>query len=175
MTHPAHVKHAGHVGRRGLPLTLVTSAAPSDTSLLRYRTVKRLGIPDSNIILMLADDVACNSRNFFPARVYANAGRHLDLYGEHIEVDYRGYEVNVENFIRLLTGESARGENTAEVRSVRLNLRLTRTHHRRAHNPRHSRRQETQHKRTQQHLHLHDRARWRRVLEVPGPGRDISL
>ena len=25
-----------------------------------YRTVKRLGIPDSHIILMLADDAACN-------------------------------------------------------------------------------------------------------------------
>ncbi|KAG2154134.1 peptidase C13 family-domain-containing protein [Suillus bovinus] len=69
-----------------------------------YRTVKRLGIPDSNIILMLADDVACNARNKFAGSIYAEAGRHLDLYGENIEVDYRGYEVTVENFIRLLTG-----------------------------------------------------------------------
>ncbi|CAK8674982.1 unnamed protein product [Clavelina lepadiformis] len=28
-----------------------------------YRSVKRLGIPDSQIILMLADDMACNPRN----------------------------------------------------------------------------------------------------------------
>ncbi|KAJ3885663.1 peptidase C13 family-domain-containing protein [Lentinula edodes] len=69
-----------------------------------YRTVKRLGIPDSNIILMLADDAACNERNSFAGSVYANPGRHLDLYGENIEVDYRGYEVTVENFLRLLTG-----------------------------------------------------------------------
>ncbi len=73
-----------------------------------YRTVKRLGIPDSNIILMLADDVSCNARNKFPGAVFANAGHNgaerLDLYGENIEVDYRGYEVTVENFIRLLTG-----------------------------------------------------------------------
>ncbi|KAI9199253.1 peptidase C13 family-domain-containing protein [Polychytrium aggregatum] len=69
-----------------------------------YRTVKRLGIPDSNIILMLSDDVACNPRNRFPGTVYNNAGRMLDLYGSNIEVDYRGYEVTVENFIRLLTG-----------------------------------------------------------------------
>ncbi|EPQ52040.1 hypothetical protein GLOTRDRAFT_80198 [Gloeophyllum trabeum ATCC 11539] len=69
-----------------------------------YRTVKRLGIPDSNIILMLADDVACNARNKFPATVFSNQGRSLDLYGENIEVDYRGYEVTVENFIRVLTG-----------------------------------------------------------------------
>ncbi|CCG83068.1 GPI-anchor transamidase [Taphrina deformans PYCC 5710] len=68
-----------------------------------YRTVKRLGIPDSQIILMLADDIACNPRNVFPGSIFNNANRELDLYGENIEVDYRGYEVTVENFIRLLT------------------------------------------------------------------------
>lgn len=57
---------------------------------------------------MLADDVSCNQRNKFPGSVYANPGRHLDLYGDNIEVDYRGYEVTVENFIRVLTGTSAR-------------------------------------------------------------------
>ncbi|KAJ2992047.1 hypothetical protein HDV02_003295 [Globomyces sp. JEL0801] len=68
-------------------------------TLSMYRTVKRLGIPDSNIILMLADDIACNARNPVPATVY-----NMDLYGDNIEVDYRGYDVNVENFVRLLTG-----------------------------------------------------------------------
>lgn len=70
----------------------------------RYRTVKRLGIPDSNIILMLADDVACNSRNRFPGAVFSNPRRNLDLYGDNIEVDYRGYDVTVENLLRVLTG-----------------------------------------------------------------------
>jgi hypothetical protein len=37
-------------------------------TLSLYRTVRRLGIPDSNIILMLADDVACNPRNPYPAQ-----------------------------------------------------------------------------------------------------------
>ncbi|KAK9717122.1 glycosylphosphatidylinositol anchor biosynthesis [Basidiobolus ranarum] len=73
-------------------------------TLSMYRTVKRLGIPDSNIILMLADDVACNARNTFPGTVFNNAGKHLDLYGDNVEVDYRGYDVTVENFIRVLTG-----------------------------------------------------------------------
>ncbi|EHA53587.1 glycosylphosphatidylinositol anchor biosynthesis [Pyricularia oryzae] len=71
--------------------------------LSMYRTVKRLGIPDSQIILMLPDDMACNPRNAFPGTVYSNAERAVDLYGDNIEVDYRGYEVTVENFIRLLT------------------------------------------------------------------------
>ncbi|AMD19763.1 HCL388Wp [Eremothecium sinecaudum] len=68
-----------------------------------YRTVKRLGIPDSQIILMLSDDIACNSRNLFPGAIFNNADRVIDLYGQSVEVDYRGYEVTVENFIRLLT------------------------------------------------------------------------
>ena len=69
--------------------------------------MKRLGIPDSNIILMLADDAACNTRNKYPGSVFPSQGRVLDLYGENIEVDYRGYEVTVENFIRVLTGLAA--------------------------------------------------------------------
>lgn len=72
-------------------------------TLSLYRTVKRMGIPDSQIILMLADDVACNPRNAFPGTVFNNMDQALDLYGDDIEVDYRGYDVTVENFIRLLT------------------------------------------------------------------------
>ncbi|EPX73655.1 pig-K [Schizosaccharomyces octosporus yFS286] len=68
-----------------------------------YRSVKRLGIPDSQIILMIADDYACNSRNLFPGTVFDNADRDMDLYGEDIEIDYKGYEVTVEAFVRLLT------------------------------------------------------------------------
>lgn len=71
--------------------------------------MKRLGIPDSQIILMLADDVACNPRNPFAGTVFANAERKTDLYGDKIEVDYKGEEVNVETFLRLLSGEETSG------------------------------------------------------------------
>ncbi|KAJ1977590.1 glycosylphosphatidylinositol anchor biosynthesis [Dimargaris xerosporica] len=77
-------------------------------TLSMYRTVKRLGIPDSNIILMLADDVACNPRNKSPATIYHHPNQAIDLYGQNVEVDYRGYDVTVENFIRLLTGRVKR-------------------------------------------------------------------
>ena len=72
-------------------------------TLSMYRTVKRLGIPDSQIILMLSDDIACNPRNAFPGEVFNNKDRQIELYGDNVKVDYRGYEVTVENFIRLLT------------------------------------------------------------------------
>ncbi|KAL5579894.1 hypothetical protein UlMin_012336 [Ulmus minor] len=73
-------------------------------TLSLYRTVKLLGIPDERIILMLADDMACNARNKYPAQVFNNENHKLNLYGDNVEVDYRGYEVMVENFLRVLTG-----------------------------------------------------------------------
>ncbi|XP_070582167.1 GPI-anchor transamidase-like isoform X2 [Ptychodera flava] len=73
-------------------------------TLSMYRTVKRLGIPDSQIILMLADDIACNARNPRPATVFNNANQHINVYGDNVEVDYRGYDVTVENFVRVMTG-----------------------------------------------------------------------
>ncbi|CAG5083661.1 Similar to PIG-K: Putative GPI-anchor transamidase (Drosophila melanogaster) [Cotesia congregata] len=69
-----------------------------------YHSIKRLGIPDSQIILMLADDMACNPRNPRPATVFNNVKQHINVYADDVEVDYRGYEVTVENFVRLLTG-----------------------------------------------------------------------
>ncbi|KAG5682648.1 hypothetical protein PVAND_011987 [Polypedilum vanderplanki] len=74
-----------------------------------YRSVKRLGIPDSQIILMVADDMACNSRNPRPATVFNNMNQQINVYGNDVEVDYRGYEVTVENFVRLLTGRNHNG------------------------------------------------------------------
>lgn len=74
-----------------------------------YRSVKRLGIPDSQIILMIAEDMACNPRNPRPATVFNNANQHINVYGDDVEVDYRGYEVTVENFVRLLTGRVKNG------------------------------------------------------------------
>lgn len=44
-----------------------------------YRSVKRLGIPDSQIILMIADDMPCNPRNPRPAQVYNNANQHINV------------------------------------------------------------------------------------------------
>lgn len=85
-------------------------------TLSLYRTVKRLGIPDERIILMLADDMACNARNKYPAQVFNNENHKLNLYGDNVEVDYRGYEVTAENFLRVLTGR----HETAVPRSKRL-------------------------------------------------------
>jgi phosphatidylinositol glycan class K len=74
-----------------------------------YRTVKRLGIPDERIVLMLADDFACSPRNSFPGEIYGSKSRAVNLYGDDIEVDYRGYEVTPENLLRVLTDRHPAG------------------------------------------------------------------
>ncbi|CAH8610436.1 unnamed protein product [Dicrocoelium dendriticum] len=58
----------------------------------------------SRIILMLSDDASCSPRNPRPAQIFNNPYNPINLYGESIEVDYRGYEATVETFIRVLTG-----------------------------------------------------------------------
>ncbi len=49
--------------------------------------------------------MACNARNPLPAQLFNNDSHVLDVYGQDVEVDYRGYEVTVANFLQVLTGE----------------------------------------------------------------------
>lgn len=76
----------------------------TSNALAMYHTIKKMGIPDSQIILMIPDEYACNPRNIFPGRMYHAADFALNLYSRDIEVDYRGTEVSVQTFLRLLTG-----------------------------------------------------------------------
>ena len=46
-------------------------------TLALYHAIKKLGIPDSNILLMLADDMPCNPRNSRPAQVLVDEVRCL--------------------------------------------------------------------------------------------------
>ncbi|TMW43248.1 hypothetical protein DOY81_011671 [Sarcophaga bullata] len=62
----------------------------------RRKSFKRL-------ILILICAVCCAQD------LYNNANQHINVYGDDVEVDYRGYEVTVENFVRLLTGRTQNG------------------------------------------------------------------
>lgn len=77
---------------------------------------------------MLADQMPCNARNCFPGQVFNSRSQKINLsvaadstcfmrvivlthfvccsdsYGKNVEVDYRGTEVTVANFITVLTG-----------------------------------------------------------------------
>uniref|UniRef100_A0A7S1INX5 GPI-anchor transamidase n=1 Tax=Eutreptiella gymnastica TaxID=73025 RepID=A0A7S1INX5_9EUGL len=76
----------------------------SANALSVYHSVKRLGLPDERILLLLSDDMACNARNIYPAQIFNSPNGRINLYGSHVEVDYRGTDVTVENFLRLMTG-----------------------------------------------------------------------
>ncbi|KAK9800170.1 hypothetical protein WJX73_002685 [Symbiochloris irregularis] len=74
-------------------------------ALALYHTLKRLCVPDSHIILMLADDAACNSRSPQRPSVFYHPNHMLDLIEDDIQVDYRGNDVTVASFLEVLTGK----------------------------------------------------------------------
>lgn len=63
-----------------------------------------MGIPASQIILMIADDMGCNPRNPKLGHVHNNANQHRNVNGDDVKVDYRGYCVD-----RVLTGRTREG------------------------------------------------------------------
>ena len=69
-----------------------------------YHTMKSLGVPDSQILVMLGDEMACNPRNAVPATIFNNRNREINLYGDDIQVDFRGADVSIDSFLRILTG-----------------------------------------------------------------------
>lgn len=93
-----------------------------------YYIIRNMGIPDSHIILMNAMDPACDTRNPFPGSLYntlemdtalnqlkdvpRNRSRKQD---KSVEVDYRGDEVSVDSFLRLLTGRHHPGTPASKI------------------------------------------------------------
>ncbi|KAK4939067.1 glycosylphosphatidylinositol anchor biosynthesis [Elasticomyces elasticus] len=73
-------------------------------TLSLYRTVKRLGIPDSQILLLLPDDMACNPRNAFSGTVYSNADRRMDLWEEGVPASKRLQTDEGSNILIYMTG-----------------------------------------------------------------------
>jgi glycosylphosphatidylinositol transamidase (GPIT) subunit GPI8 len=92
-------------------------------ALLLYQYIKSYGnYTDDHIILMLADEYNVNPRNPIKNHVYNTASDSVmkdqhrqvnqnqqhtastSLYTDDIEIDYRGEDVNVENFVNALTG-----------------------------------------------------------------------
>jgi glycosylphosphatidylinositol transamidase (GPIT) subunit GPI8 len=74
-----------------------------------YHTMKSLGVPDSQILVMLGDEMACNPRNSVPATIFNSRNREINLYSDDIQVDFRGADVSIDSFLRILTGALARG------------------------------------------------------------------
>jgi len=107
---------ANDVTERSDVMALIVSASAfwfnyrhAANALSVYRAVTSLGVRNENIVLMLASDAACDSRNGVPGAVYNDVNRVKELYGADVEVDYRGSEVTPESVIRALTNRHERG------------------------------------------------------------------
>jgi phosphatidylinositol glycan class K len=75
-------------------------------ALAIYDLIRKQGVPDSNIILMLADELPTNPRhpnkNHMDNSVSSSSSS--TLYSQDVEIDFRGDEVTVENLAKVLLG-----------------------------------------------------------------------
>lgn len=69
-----------------------------------YHVLRRKGFPDSNIIVMMYDDIAYNEQNPFPGNIINRPGG-MNVYRD-VPLDYTGSQVNPENFMNVLKGNS---------------------------------------------------------------------
>merc|ERR1719197_2114031 len=70
-----------------------------------YQIAKKIGIPESNIILLAYDDIANNNRNPFPGQIF-NKPDGPDVYAG-CKISYRGRDVTKDNFLKVLKGDSS--------------------------------------------------------------------
>ena len=84
-----------------------------------YNMLKTAGqFTDDNIILMIADDLPCDGRNPHKNAIYpeyARTGTGNSVYNADVEIDYRGTDVTVENFLRVLVGRHKKGETPSRM------------------------------------------------------------
>ncbi len=73
-----------------------------------YREIKRLGIPDEQIIFMNALDIASDSRNIFSGEIMnSDISNALNILDSNIEMDFIGDDANVMTLMKLLSGRHA--------------------------------------------------------------------
>jgi legumain len=80
-----------------------------------YQILRKNGVPESQIILMAYDDVANDSENPFPGKIF-NKPNGEDVYAG-CKIDYRTTDVTPENFLAILEGNAAalKGKGTGRV------------------------------------------------------------
>jgi phosphatidylinositol glycan class K len=81
----------------------------STNALAFYQMVRRSGIPDDRIILMTADNIACDPRNAYPGTVHATEDMGSDTFCPDVDTDYTGDSVSAITFLRLLAGQMPAG------------------------------------------------------------------
>lgn len=78
-------------------------------ALVIYDLLRQGGFDDDHIILMSADEFPTNSRNPVKNSMYATSvAAGPSLYNATAQIDYRGDDVTVQNFVNVLTGRAAK-------------------------------------------------------------------
>ncbi|KAG7357854.1 peptidase C13 family protein [Nitzschia inconspicua] len=77
-----------------------------------YQILRNNGIPDDNIVLMIADEYASNARNPYKNRMHATGIYRESWYNHTVPLDYRGSDVTVQNFIDALLGRAPKSLHT---------------------------------------------------------------
>mmetsp|Transcript_16620 Transcript_16620/g.27547 ORF Transcript_16620/g.27547 Transcript_16620/m.27547 type:complete len:341 (-) Transcript_16620:94-1116(-) len=73
------------------------------------------GIPDENIVLMLADDMITNPRNPLKNEMHYDTAKHTSLVDTAtMQIDYRGDDVTVDNLRRVLLGKGEHGKRVLQ-------------------------------------------------------------
>eukprot|EP00933_Yihiella_yeosuensis_P083020 TRINITY_DN9709_c0_g5_i1.p1 TRINITY_DN9709_c0_g5~~TRINITY_DN9709_c0_g5_i1.p1 ORF type:complete len:497 (+),score=81.90 TRINITY_DN9709_c0_g5_i1:98-1588(+) len=73
-----------------------------------YQIMKKSGIPEENIILMMQDDVANSDQNMFKGKLFNHPGTAPRNVYDGCQVDYRGDVVTADLFKSVLTGDRSR-------------------------------------------------------------------
>mmetsp|Transcript_32313 Transcript_32313/g.58642 ORF Transcript_32313/g.58642 Transcript_32313/m.58642 type:complete len:441 (-) Transcript_32313:159-1481(-) len=72
-----------------------------------YQLMRKSGIPEENVILMMQDDVANSTENPFPGKLFNQPGDSPpDVYAG-CKIDYKGDIVTAELFMKVLTGNGS--------------------------------------------------------------------
>jgi phosphatidylinositol glycan class K len=78
-------------------------------TLALYHHLKRMGVTDDRIILMLPENHACNARNAFPGTLHFEVETRENLYCDDIEIDYKGDDLTFESILNLFRGRYEAG------------------------------------------------------------------
>ncbi|VDM99052.1 unnamed protein product, partial [Thelazia callipaeda] len=83
-----------------------------------YQVLRKHRIPEENIITMMYDDIADNTHNPYPGKIF-NVPNGRDVYAG-VKIDYSGSHVTPENFLAVLSGNklAVKGGNGKVVKST---------------------------------------------------------
>lgn len=77
----------------------------SINTLLIYQQLKKFGVRDENIALMISEDSACNRRNNIPGFICPFDEQTEPNLFKHVQLDYKKNDVNIKNWIDVFRGK----------------------------------------------------------------------